>query len=165
MLRSMIATVAAVAAPLITSPSPAAGDVAGPQCGSFVLTGGDKTITSVDNPPEGRSPGDKRVGTRILVGGEGQPIGEEVFIATTAALAAGGRGDLMATDFYFKFSNGWISGSAVYQLPDPDDPVHARGVDLTVVVTGGAGAFDGVGGKVILEAGDPPIFAFDLSCG
>lgn len=164
MFRPAIATLATIFVPLLLS-LPSVASEAGPACGAFVLTGGDKTITAVDNPPEGRSPGDKRVGTRVLLADDGQPIGEEVFIATTAATATADRTDLMATDFYFRFANGWISGSAVYHLPDPDDPLHARGVDLTVVVTGGAGAFASASGQVVLKAGDPPGFSFDLSCG
>ena len=158
---SVVALVVAVGTGYAASAQPASG----PECGSFVLTGGDKTITAVDNLPEGRSPGDKRVGTRLLIDGNGAEVGEEVFVATTAATASADRNDLMATEFFFSFANGWLTGSALYELPNPDDPLHAQGVDLTVVVTGGAGAFRNASGEVVLTAADPPVFTFELSCG
>ena len=43
-----------------------AAEAAGPACGSFVLFGGEKGINVIDNPPEGKSPGDVRAGWRKL---------------------------------------------------------------------------------------------------
>lgn len=115
MARSIAAATLAVAASTLLATPTFAQD--GPKCGSFVLTGGEKTINSVDNPPDGRSPGDQRVGTRLLVDDAGTQIGEEVFVAITAATGATRGRDLMATEFFFSFSTGWVGGSALFPTP------------------------------------------------
>ena len=45
---------------------PALSAEAGPACGDFTLVGGEKVINIIDHSPEGKGPGDERVGWRAL---------------------------------------------------------------------------------------------------
>ena len=59
-----------------------AAEAAGPECGSFILVGGEKGINVIDNPPEGKSPGDVRAGWRKLADESGSPAGSVQFVTT-----------------------------------------------------------------------------------
>jgi hypothetical protein len=136
----------------------------GTACAAFTLTGGEKVISVIDQPPEGPSPGDMRVGSRQLVDDKGSRIGEVHFRSTMTALAAGGRGDILASEYFISFPAGWIASQSLYELPDATDTSQRAG-SATLVVSGGTGAFANAKGTVMIEAGDPPTYVFDLSCG
>jgi hypothetical protein len=137
---------------------------AGPACGAFTLTGGDKVINVIDQPPEGPSVGDKRVGSRQLVDDSGSVVGEVHFKSTMTAVAADGRGDVLASEYFIRFPDGWLVTSSLYELPDATDTSQRAG-NATLLVSGGTGAFENAGGVVTIEAGDPPTYVFGLNCG
>ena len=158
-MRSL--AVAAILATTIGTAS--AQSSAGPECGSFALIGGEKGVNPLDHPPQGESPGDSRTGWRKLVDGAGEEIGEVHFVATVTATARAGRGNMLASKYFVKFPNGWVASDSLYELPDAADTSQRAG-NATLVVTGGTEAFDGVKGKIVIEAGDPPTYVFDLVC-
>ena len=142
---------------------PADAATQGPACGSFSLTGGEKVIKVVDNPPKGPSPGDVRAGTRQLVDDNGAEVGTVNFVATQTATPTANRGSVLASQYFVNFQNGWISSTSVYELADAADTSQRAG-NAVLVVSGGTGAFEDVGGRIIIEAGDPPTYVFDLAC-
>jgi len=133
------------------------------QCGSFSLAGGDKVINVIDNPPEGASPGDVRAGSRQLVDEGGAVIADVHFVATQTATPTATRGSVLASQYFVKFSNGWIASNSVYELADAADKSQRAG-NAILVVSGGTGAFANASGKIEIEAGDPPTYIFQLSC-
>lgn len=134
-----------------------------PECGALTLAGGEKIINVIDNPPEGPSPGDVRAGSRQLVDASGDLVGEVHFVATQTATPANGRGSVLASQYFVKFSNGWIASSSVYELPDAGDTSQRAG-DAILVVSGGTGTFENAGGTIVIEAGDPPAYVLNLTC-
>jgi hypothetical protein len=135
----------------------------GPACGSYALTGGEKVINVVDNPPEGPSPGDARAGSRQLVDDTGAEVGTVYFVATQTATATADRGSVLASQYFVWFENGTISSSSVYQLADAADTSQRAG-NAVLVVSGGTGAFENAKGRIVIKAGDPPTYEFNLSC-
>jgi len=136
----------------------------GTACGSFSLTGGEKGVQVVDNGPAGASTGDVRAGWRKLVDKDGKMVGEVHFVATLTDPGTVSPGDVLASQYFIAFGNSWISAVSLYQLPDAADTSQRAG-DATLVVTGGTGTFDGASGKIVIKAGDPPTYDFDLTCG
>lgn len=136
----------------------------GPACGSYALSGGEKVINVVDNPPEGPSPGDVRAGSRQLVDDTGAEVGAVYFVATQTATPTAGRGSVLASQYFVWFENGTISSSSVYQLADAADTSQRAG-NAILVVSGGTGAFENAEGQIVIEAGDPPTYVFNLTCG
>jgi len=140
----------------------AAAEAAGPACGSFVLIGGEKGVTVVDNPPEGKSPGDMRAGWRKLADEGGKPVGTVQFVATLTEPGAAG-GDILAGQYYIRLPDGYISSQTVYQLPDSTD-TSQKASNAVLVVTGGTGPYAGATGTVEIVAGEAPRYLFDLRC-
>ena len=141
-----------------------AAEASGPECGTITLAGGEKIINVIDNSPEGPSPGDVRAGSRQLVDASGEPVGEVHFVATQTATPANGRGSVLASQYFVKFSNGWVASSSVYELPDAGDTSQHAG-NAILVVSGGTGAFENASGTIVIEAGDPPTYVLNLTCG
>ena len=99
-------------------------EAAGPACGSFVLVGGEKGINVIDNPPEGKSPGDVRAGWRKLADDDGNPVGSVQFVATLTEPGAAG-GDVLAGHYYIQLPDGFIAAQTVVPAP-PTRPTPAR---------------------------------------
>lgn len=138
-------------------------ETGGPECGSFTLAGGEKIINVIDNPPEGASPGDVRAGSRQLVDDDGAVVADVHFVATQTAIPTATRGSVLASQYFVKFSNGWVASQSVYELADAADTSQRAG-NAILVVTGGTGAFANASGSIEVEAGDPPTYVFELSC-
>ncbi len=155
-LRAVILAIAVS----LAVPSLAAG---APSCGAFFLTGGEKTINLVDNPPKGLSIGDVRAGSRALLGADGSPVADVRFVATVTATATARHGSVLASQYFITFDDGWIATQSVYELADATDTSQRAG-DAVLLVTGGMGAFRNARGTVTLKAGDPPTYVFDLTC-
>lgn len=134
-----------------------------PVCGAFSLMGGEKVINVVDNPPKGPSPGDVRAGSRQLVDETGGEVGTVYFVATQTATPTADRGSVLASQYFARFENGSISSSSVYELADAADTSQRAG-NAVLVVFGGTGAFENAKGQIVIEAGDPPTYVFDLGC-
>lgn len=134
-----------------------------PNCGSFSLTGGDKVINVVDNPPEGPSPGDVRAGNRQLLDEDGVRVADVHFSATLTALPTARTGSVFVSQYFVKFADGWVSTSSVYELGDATDTSQRAG-NAVLLASGGVGAFANATGQVVIEAGDPPTYVFKLSC-
>ena len=132
-------------------------------CAAFSLTGGEKSVAVIDNPPEGKSIGDVRAGWRKLVDSSGGPVGEVHFVATLTRPEADGRGDVLASQYFIALKGGWIATQSLYELPNAADTSQRAG-NAVLVVTGGTGPFAGASGTVAIEAGDPPTYVFDLHC-
>ena len=129
-------------------------------CGSFDLVGGDKATNIVDHPPEGNSPGDVRIGYRELQDGDGNSVGEIYFVNTLLRL--GEQGDhLFAGDILFFFPDGVVTGTVTFQRPNVIDQSTPA---LTVIISGGSGAYERASGTVEVGSGDTPGFAFRLVC-
>lgn len=143
--------------------SAASAYAAEPGCGSFSLTGGEKVIDVVDNPPEGPSPGDVRAGNRKLVDVDGNEAAVVHFSATLTALPTAKTGSVFASQYFVKFAEGWIATASVYELSDATDTSQRAG-NAVLLVSGGLGPFEGATGKIVIEAGDPPTYVFDLTC-
>lgn len=142
----------------------AVGSVAAqPNCGSFSLTGGEKVIDVVDNPPKGPSPGDVRAGNRQLLDTDGNRVADVHFSATLTALPTATTGSVFASQYFVKFADGWISSASVYELSDATDTSQRAG-NAILLVSGGTGAFESAQGTVEIAAGDPPTYGFDLNC-
>jgi hypothetical protein len=135
----------------------------GPGCGAFSLAGGEKGVAVVDNPPEGKSIGDTRAGWRKLLDWAGAEVGEVHFVATLAAPEEAGHGDVLASQYFITLAGGWIATQSLYELPNAADTSQRAG-NAVLVVTGGTGPFAGASGSVMIEAGDPPTYAFDVRC-
>lgn len=135
-----------------------------PACGSFSLTGGQKSVQVVDNGPVGPSSGDVRAGWRKLVDKDGAVVGEVHFVATLTQPGDETHGDMLTSQYFITFGTDWISAVSLYQLPNAADTSQRAG-NATLVVTGGTGTFEGATGKVVIEAGNPPTYVFDLHCG
>jgi hypothetical protein len=151
-----------VIAVAVTLLIPGFAEAAGPACGSFVLVGGEKGITVVDNPPEGKSPGDVRAGWRKLADESGNPVGSVQFVATLTEPGAEG-GDVLAGQYYVRLPDGYIATQTVYQLPDSTD-TSQKAQNAVLVVTGGTGPYAGATGTIEIEAGEAPRYVFDLRC-
>lgn len=149
-----------IAAAFVTAPGTA--DAAGPDCGSFVLVGGEKGINVVDNAPPGKSPGDVRAGWRKLADETGAPVGSVQFVATLTAPGAEG-GDTLAGEYFILLPEGYIASQTVYQLPDSTD-ISRKAQNAVLVVTGGTGLYAGARGSIEIEAGEAPRYVFDLRC-
>jgi len=132
-------------------------------CGPFTLTGGEKVIDVVDNPPEGPSPGDVRAGNRQLLDDGGKPVAVVHFSATLTALPTADSGSTFASQYFIKFPDGWISTASVYELNDAEDTSQRAG-NAVLLISGGTGPFEDAKGTIEIEAGDPPTYVFDLSC-
>ena len=78
----------------------------GPTCGAFSLVGTDKKFSVVDNAPVGKSLGDVRVGSRVLVGKDGKRAGEVHFVATLTGISPR---DVLASKYFVMFADGWIA--------------------------------------------------------
>ena len=139
-----------------------AAEAAGPACGSFVLVGGEKGINVIDNPPEGKSPGDVRAGWRKLADENGTPVGSVQFVATLTEPGAEG-GDVLAGQYYIRLPKGYIATQSVYQLPDSTD-TSQRASNAVLVVIGGTGPYAGARGTIEIVAGEAPRYVFDLHC-
>ena len=135
-----------------------------PKCGSFSLTGGEKVINVVDNPPEGPSPGDVRAGNRQLLDAAGNRVADVQFSATLTALPTAGTGGVFASQYFVRFDEGWIASASVYELGDATDTSQRAGGNAVLVVSGGTGAFVNATGKIEIETGDPPTYVFELNC-
>ncbi len=135
----------------------------GPGCGSFSLTGGEKSVAVVDNPPEGKSIGDTRAGWRKLLDAAGAEVGEVHFVATLTAPEEAGHGDVLASQYFIVLASGWIATQSLYELPNAADTSQRAG-NAVLVVAGGTGPFAGASGSVTIEAGDPPTYLFDVHC-
>jgi hypothetical protein len=140
-----------------------AGAAADQRCGSFSLTGGEKVINVVDNPPEGPSPGDVRAGSRQLLDDTGQRVADVHYSATLTALPTAVTGSVLASQYFVRFEEGWIASSSVYELADATDTSQRAG-DAVLIVAGGTGPFVNARGSIVIEAGDPPTYVFDLEC-
>ena len=138
-------------------------EAAGTACQPLRLTGGDKGVTVVDNPPAGKSPGDTRAGWRRLVDEAGAPAGEVHYVATLTEPAANGRGDVLAGQYFITLPDGLVVASTLYELGDAANTGKGAG-NAVLVVTGGTGAYAGASGAVTIEAGDRPHYAFALAC-
>jgi len=134
-----------------------------PKCGSFRLTGGEKAIHVVDNPPNGPSLGDVRVGNRQLLDKDDHRVADVNFSATLTALPTASTGSVFSSIYFIKFVDGWISFTSLYQLSDATDTSQRAG-NAMLLVAGGTGAFENAKGKIEIEAGDPPTYVFDLTC-
>jgi hypothetical protein len=130
-------------------------------CGAFVLTGGNKQIDYIDQPPAGRSIGDVRAGTRVLEDDEGQRVGELHFVSTLTS--RGPEGDMLSGKFFFELPGGWITADTLYAWADATD-TGQNAADLTLVVGGGVGPYVGASGTIVSEPGEPPHYHFDLKC-
>lgn len=133
------------------------------QCGSFSLTGGGKVADVIDNAPKGPSPGDVRAGTRQLIDNHGNKVANVHYAATLTAMATAKTGSVFASQYFVRFPNGWIASSSVYELADATDTSQRAG-NAVLIVSGGTGEFENARGKIVIEAGDPPTYVFDLSC-
>lgn len=142
--------------------APALAEAAGLACGAFTLVGGEKGITVVDNPPEGKSAGDVRAGWRKLADEAGNPVGSVQFVATLTEPGAEG-GDVLAGAYFIRLPEGYIASQTVYQLPDSTD-TSQKAQNAILVVTGGTGPYTGVIGTIELVAGTAPRYVFDLRC-
>ena len=148
----------------ILSVAGAAGGLAAEsKCGSFSLTGGEKAIDVVDNPPEGPSLGDVRVGNRKLLDKDGNPVADVNFSATLTALPTATTGSVFSSIYFIKFADGWISFTSLYELSDATD-TSQRAANSLMLVSAGTGAFENAKGKVEIMAGDPPTYVFELNC-
>ena len=141
---------------------PAVAHAAGPTCGAFVLVGGEKGINVVDNPPEGKSPGDVRAGWRKLADETGNPVGSVQFVATLTEPGAAG-GDILAGQYFIRLPDGYIASQTVYQLSDSTD-TSQKAQNAVLVVTGGTGPYAGAAGTIEIVAGEAPRYIFDLRC-
>jgi len=129
-------------------------------CGSFDLVGGDKATNILDNPPEGNSPGDVRIGYRELQDGDGNSVGEAYFVNTLLRL--GEEDDhLFAGDIRILLPDGVVIGTLTFQRSNVIDQSTPA---LTVIVSGGSGAYEGASGTVEVGSGETPSFAFRLVC-
>jgi hypothetical protein len=135
-----------------------------PRCGSFSLTGGEKEINVVDNPPEGTSLGDVRAGNRQLLDRDGNRVADVHFSATLTALPTANTGSVFSSIYFIRFAKGWISFTSVYELSDATDTSQRAG-NAVLLVSGGTGDFEGAQGTVEIIAGDPPTYVLDLNCG
>jgi len=133
------------------------------KCGSFSLTGGEKAIDVVDNPPEGPSLGDVRVGNRQLLDKDGNRVADVNFSATLTALPTASTGSVFSSIYFIKFADGWISFTSLYELSDATD-TSQRAANSLMLVSAGTGAFENAKGKVEIEGGDPPTYVFNLNC-
>jgi hypothetical protein len=143
--------------------SVSSGVAAQPACGVFSLTGGEKVINVVDNPPEGPSPGDVRAGNRQLLDEAGARVADVHFSATLTALPTATSGSVFVSQYFVKFADGWITTSSIYELGDATDTSQRAG-NAVLLADGGTGAFANAKGEIEIEAGDPPTYVFDLSC-
>jgi len=133
------------------------------KCGSFSLTGGEKAINVVDNPPEGPSLGDVRVGNRQLLDKDGNRVADVNFSATLTALPTASTGSVFSSIYFIKFADGWISFTSLYELSDATD-TSQRAANSLMLVSAGTGAFEHAKGNVEIEGGDPPTYVFNLVC-
>lgn len=129
-------------------------------CGAFDLVGANKTTDIVDAAPDGDSPGDTRIGMRELVDETGSPIGALHFVSTLIRL---GESDdhHFSGDFQIVLPDGFLIGSTIYQRPNV---VNQDTPPLTVVLTGGTGAYRDASGILEIGAGETPTYSFDLTC-
>ena len=151
-----------VAVAILSLFPPVAAEASGPACGSFVLVGGEKGINVIDNPPEGKSPGDVRAGWRKLADEGGAPAGSVQFVATLTEPNAEG-GDILAGQYYIRLPDGYIATQTVYQLPDSTD-TSQKASNAVLVVTGGTGIYAGAAGTIEIVAGEAPRYLFELRC-
>jgi hypothetical protein len=133
------------------------------KCGSFVLVGGEKSVTVVDNLPAGTSAGDVRAGRRMLMDANGNPVGEVHFVATVTVPGTSDSGDFLVSQYFVLLEDGWLSSSSIYQLPNAADTSQRAG-NATLVVTGGTGPYADATGTIVIEAGDAPRYVFDIHC-
>ncbi len=133
-------------------------------CGRFSLTGGEKGVNVVDNPPAGKSPGDVRAGWRMLTDADGKPVGTVHFVATLTKPETADHGDVLAGQYFVTLPDGWIAATTVYELANAAD-TSQRASDATLVVTGGTGPYAGATGTITIAAGTAPRYVFDLTCG
>jgi hypothetical protein len=154
----------AMLAGILLAASAAGSLAAEPKCGTFSLTGGEKAINVVDNPPDGPSLGDVRVGNRQLLDQGGNRVADVHFSATLTALPTANTGSVFASQYFVKLADGWIASASVYELGDATDTSQRAG-NAVLLVSGGIGAFEGARGKIEIVAGDPPTYVFDLDCG
>lgn len=149
-----------IAAALVAFAS--AAQAAGTDCGAFTLIGGEKGVNVVDNPPEGKSPGDVRAGWRRLADENGTAAGTVHYVAVLTEPGAAG-GDVLAGDYYVRLGAGTIAAQTLYQLPDSTD-TSQKAQNAVLIVTGGTGVFAGAGGTIEIVAGAAPRYVFDLTC-
>lgn len=134
-----------------------------PACDSFSMTGGEKTIRVFDRDPVGTSIGDLRIGSRELLDAAGKAVGTVYFKSTVATAGGDSGADVLTSEYFVSFADGWIATQSLYELPDAQD-TSQRAADAVLVVTGGTGTFAGVAGSVTIQSGEPPTYEFDLSC-
>lgn len=146
---------------LMLAAAPALADE--PLCGAFTLTGGDKGINVVDNPPAGKSPGDIRAGWRVLSDAGGKVVGKVHYVATLTEPAGPGHGDMLAGQYFIALPDGWIASQTLYELPDAADTSRRAG-NAVLLVTGGTGSYAGAEGKIEIQPGESPRYVFEINC-
>jgi hypothetical protein len=162
----MAPLVAAMAGTLLWGGPGLAQDMAGPKCGSFTLEFTYDSITFVDLPPEGESPGDQRVIEGTLTDQDGNKVGAVYGISTLMSGPGPEGQDLILVNAIEAFPNGTIS--MVGPAPVPDAADENRGPDKPVpyAVAGGTGAFGHATGEITATTRDDGMreFSFDLTC-
>lgn len=156
------ATLAAAALAALAAPAAAAD---APACGSFDLYPVADGITPVDEPPEGPSPGDRRIARYLLTDEDGATVGRFDVVATVLAAPEGGETELLATGVH-AFASGTVTITMRYTLPDPASAGSGPDRELVQAVTGGTGDFAGASGtttSVTLDDGRRRM-TFDLDC-
>ena len=141
--------------------SPALGSEA--YCGKFELIGGEKRVTLVDALPKGDSIGDVRTGSMDFSDTRTKDVVKVYFRSSIVAVGKDGvhtfRGDLV-----WVFPNGdRLFTADLYHRTNDTRP---RGIEEKIVeaVLGGTGAFARVSGTLTAQAGDAPVYRFDLTC-
>ena len=132
-------------------------------CGKFELIGGAKKVTLVDELPKGDSIGDVRTGTMDFTDPRTNDVVKVYFRSNIVAVGKDGvhtfRGDLV-----WVFPNGdRLFTADLYHRTNDTKPL---GIEEKIVeaVLGGTGAFARVSGAITAEAGDAPVYRFDLKC-
>ena len=132
-------------------------------CGKFELIGGAKTVTLIDEPPKGDSIGDVRTGTMDFTDPRTNDVVKVYFRSKIVAVGKDGvhtfRGDPV---WVFPGGDRLFTADLYHRTND----TRPRGIEekIAEAVLGGTGAFARVSGSIDGDAGDAPVYRFDLTC-
>jgi len=137
-------------------------DVAGPSCGSFVVTPQADDIDFVDNEAPGKSPGDFRLVESDLVI-DGNRVGKSYIMGT---LMPSDSGDVMTGTAIAEFPNGTIVSIGMAHAANPTDEAHYQEGKIVAAVVGGTGAFTNAKGTVTVRTSKDGKreTAYDIHC-
>jgi|GEM_PF-4334862 len=133
-------------------------------CGQFELIGDEKTVTVIDEAPKGDSIGDIRTGIMDFIDPRTDEVIKYYFRAQIFAIGADGVHTFQGDHTWAFPSGDLLFTRDIYRRTNDTRP---RGIGelLALGVLGGTGAFARVSGTVAGEAGDTPVWSFDLDCG